>query len=104
MPVPGTGGAHGDVLYLHGNVTGIGEEGGDSEGLAGDCGGEGILRVDGKAGAAMIGVGRSHDGGEGDAERLHDGAVELRLLYRQLMQDIVFCFGGEIGGGYFLHQ
>ncbi len=37
-------------------------------------------------------------------ERLDDGAVELRLLYSELMEDIVFCFGREIGGSYFLHQ
>ena len=51
-----------------------------------------------KAGAAAIGGGGSNDGGERDAERLDDGAVELRLLHRELMNDVVFFFGGEIGG------
>ena len=104
MPVTGTGGAQRDLLYLHGNVTGIGEVGSDPERLARDSGGEGILRVYGKAGSATIGVGRSDDGGERDPERLHDGAVELSLLYAELMKDIVFVLSREIGGGYFLHQ
>ena len=93
VPVTGTGGAHGDALDLDGNVAGVGEVGGDAEGLAGDGGGEGILRIDGEAGAATIGVGRSDDGGERDPERLHNGAVELRLLYRELVQDVVFFLG-----------
>ncbi len=39
-----TGGSQGDALDLNGSRTGVGEVGGDAEGLAGNGGGEGILR------------------------------------------------------------
>ena len=60
--------------------------------------------IGGEAGAAAIGDGGSYDRRERDAERLDDGAVELRLLHRELVVDVVFFFGGEIGGGDLLHQ
>ena len=98
------GGSQGNVLDLNGSRTGIREVGGDAEGLSGNGGGEGVLRIGREAGAAAIGRCGRYDRRERDAERLDDGAVELRLLHRELVVDVVFLFEGEIGGCDLLHQ
>ena len=93
VPVTRTGRLQRDALDLDAYGTGVGEVSSDPERLARDSGGEGILRVGCESGAATVRRGRSHHCVERDAERLNDGAVELRLLHRELMVDVVFFFG-----------
>ena len=69
-PVPRAGGAQRDARALQGYCTGIADECRDTEGLTGDRGGKGVLRVDGKARASAIWRGRSDYGSERDPERL----------------------------------
>jgi hypothetical protein len=69
-----------------------------------DCGGEGILRLDSETGTVTIWIGGCDDGGQGHAQGFHDGVVELRFLDGQLVVEVVFFFGSEIGGGYLLYK
>ena len=81
VPFAFAGGPQGYTLDLYGEGAGVGEVGGDCEGLAGYGGGEGVLRLGGEAGAAAVRIGWGDHRGEGDSQGLDNGAVELRFLY-----------------------
>src|ERR1700733_4068937 len=66
VPVAFAGGFEGYFLDLDGNGAGVSEVGGDAKGLAGDGGGEGVLRLSGETGAATVRIGRGYNRGQGD--------------------------------------
>ncbi len=85
MPVSDPGGTQRETVWIWmGTALGLARKAGSKK-AGRDGGGEGVLRIDGEAGAATLRSGGSHYSGERDPERFDDGTVQLRFFDRELV-------------------